>query len=53
MLSADAFGLCVVEAGHSATERAVLPVLAESIQRKIPDAAILLSRIKTDRSDWV
>jgi dinuclear metal center YbgI/SA1388 family protein len=53
MLSADAFGLCLVEAGHGATERIVLPVLAENIQRRIPDVAILFSRIKTDRSDWV
>ena len=53
MLSADAFGLCVVEAGHGATERIVLPVLADNMHRKIPDVSILFSRIKTDRSDWV
>ena len=53
MLSADAVGLCVVEAGHGATERVMLPVLAENIQRKIPDVVLLFSRIKTDRSDWV
>ena len=53
LISADAFGLCVVEAGHGATERIVLPVLAENLQRKLPDLKILFSRIKTDRSDWV
>ena len=41
------------EAGHGATERIVLPVLAENLQRKLPDLKILFSRIKTDRSDWV
>lgn len=52
-LSADAHGLCLVEAGHGATERIVLPVLGENLQRKVPDIEILFSRIKTDRSDWV
>ncbi|RJP69188.1 MAG: Nif3-like dinuclear metal center hexameric protein [Candidatus Abyssobacteria bacterium SURF_17] len=53
MLSADAMGLCLVEAGHGATERIVLPVLAENLQRKVPGVEVLLSRVKTDRSDWV
>jgi len=53
MISADALGLCLVEAGHGATERIVLPVLAENLQRKLPDLRIIFSRIKTDRSDWV
>jgi dinuclear metal center YbgI/SA1388 family protein len=53
MVSADTMGLCVVEAGHGATERIVLPVLAENLQRKLPDLRILLSRIKVDRSEWV
>jgi hypothetical protein len=53
MLDADALGLCLVEAGHGATERIVLPVLAENLLRKLPDIQILQSRIKTDRSDWV
>jgi dinuclear metal center YbgI/SA1388 family protein len=53
MVSADTMGLCVVEAGHGATERIVLPVLAENLQRRLPDLRILFSRIKTDRSEWV
>lgn len=53
MISADARGLCLVEAGHGATERVVLPVLAENLQRRFPDLRIIFSRIKTDRSDWV
>ncbi|MBI4831924.1 MAG: Nif3-like dinuclear metal center hexameric protein [Candidatus Lindowbacteria bacterium] len=53
MLTADAFGLCVVEAGHGATERIVLPALAENLHRRIPEVEIILSRVKTDRSDWV
>lgn len=53
MLSADAFGLCVVEAGHGSTERVILPVLAEKLQRKLPDTAFILSGVRTDRSDWV
>lgn len=52
-LEADSAGLCVVEAGHGATERIVLPVLAENLQRKMPDLKISLSRIKTNRSDWI
>lgn len=53
MLVADASGLYVVEAGHGATERIVMPVLAENLHRKIADVDIILSRVKTDRSDWV
>jgi dinuclear metal center YbgI/SA1388 family protein len=53
MLSADALGLCLVEAGHGATERIALPVLGENLQRKVPTVEIILSRTKTDRSDWV
>jgi dinuclear metal center YbgI/SA1388 family protein len=53
MISADALGLCLVEAGHGATERVVLPILAENLQRRLPDLRIIFSRIKTDRSDWV
>jgi hypothetical protein len=53
MIGADALGLCLVEAGHGATERIALPVLAENLQRKLPDLRIIFSRIKTDRSDWV
>lgn len=53
MIDADALGLCIVEAGHGATERVALPVLAENLQRKLPDLKIIFSRIKTDRSEWV
>ena len=53
MTNADSMGLCVVEAGHGATERIALPALAENLQRKLPDLKILFSRIKTDRSEWV
>ncbi|GAB4331241.1 MAG: Nif3-like dinuclear metal center hexameric protein [Candidatus Abyssubacteria bacterium] len=53
MLAADALGLCVVEAGHGATERIALPVLAENLKRHLPGIQTLMSRIKTDRSDWV
>jgi dinuclear metal center YbgI/SA1388 family protein len=53
MLTADAFGLCVVEAGHGPTERVILPVLAEKLQRRLPDTAFVLSRVRTDRSDWI
>jgi dinuclear metal center YbgI/SA1388 family protein len=53
IIEADSAGLCVVEAGHGASERVVLPVLAENLQRRLPDLKILFSRIKTDRSEWV
>jgi len=53
MVSADSMGLCVVEAGHGFSERLVLPVLAENLQRRLPDLRIIFSRIKTDRSEWV
>ncbi len=53
MLEADALGLCLVEAGHGATERIVLPALAENLLSRVPDIEILFSRIKCDRSDWV
>lgn len=53
MTNADAMGLCIVEAGHGASERVVLPVLAENLQRKLPDLRIVFSRTKTDRSEWV
>ena len=53
IIEADSSGLCVVEAGHGASERVVIPVLAENLQRKLPDLKILFSRIKTDRSEWV
>ena len=53
MVSADFMGLCVVEAGHGFSERIVLPVLAENLQRKLPDLRIIFSRIKTDRSEWI
>ena len=53
MVSADSMGLCVVEAGHGFSERVVLPVLAENLQRKLPDLRIIFSRTKTDRSEWV
>ncbi len=53
MLSADSSGLCVIEAGHGATERIILPALAEKLQQKLPEVKIIFSRIKTDRSDWV
>lgn len=53
MLSAESFGLCVIEAGHGATERMVLPVLAERLKHKLDDVDIILSRIQTDHSDWV
>jgi dinuclear metal center YbgI/SA1388 family protein len=53
MVSADSMGLCIVEAGHGFTERIVLPVLAENLQRKLPDLRIIFSRTKTDRSEWV
>lgn len=53
MLAADAQGLCVVEAGHGATERIALPVLADNVKRHLPGIETLMSRIKTDRSDWV
>jgi len=52
-LSAEAFGLSLIEAGHGATERIVLPVLADNLHRKVPSVDILLSRIKIGRSDWV
>ena len=53
LISADALGLCLVEAGHGATERIVLPVLAENLCRRLPGVETIFSRIKTDRSDWV
>jgi len=53
LLNADASGLCVVEAGHGATERVVLPVLAKKLQRKIPGVEYILSRVRTDPSDWM
>jgi dinuclear metal center YbgI/SA1388 family protein len=53
MLAAESFSLCVVEAGHGATERLVLPVLAAKLQQRHPEIGVLTSRIKTDRSDWV
>jgi putative NIF3 family GTP cyclohydrolase 1 type 2 len=52
-LRADALGLCLVEAGHGATERIVLPVLAENLCREVSGIQTIFSRIKTDRSDWV
>ena len=53
MMAADALGLCVVEAGHGATERIALPALAQNLQRMLPDLKIIFTRIKTDRSEWV
>jgi len=53
MLNADAYGVCVIEAGHGATERVVLPVLADKLQKALPGMEIILSRIRTDRSDWI
>ncbi len=52
MIDADTMGLCVVEAGHGASESAALPVLAENLQRRLPDLRITFSRVRTDRSEW-
>lgn len=52
-LGADSLGLCMVEAGHGATERIVLPALADNLKREAPDVQVITSRIKTDRSDWL
>jgi dinuclear metal center YbgI/SA1388 family protein len=53
MLAAGSLGLCVVEAGHGATERVALPVLAERLRQMLPDVEVILSRVQTDRSDWI
>jgi dinuclear metal center YbgI/SA1388 family protein len=53
MLSADALGLCVVEAGHGATEQVVLAPLADSLKESLPDVEFIVSRIRTDRSEWI
>jgi dinuclear metal center YbgI/SA1388 family protein len=53
MVGADAFGLCVVEAGHGATERVALPALANNLRRRLPNVEFGLSRVRTDHFDWV